>query len=121
MSLPDKIPDRGPRELARMRRRIALIGLAAGLVLGAIGYAGAVAAFPLTCADGWRSESIGEAGACSQHGGIDPTLGVRRLAAGAGLGLVAGLGTWLVLRRRQQKLLAQEAEIAAAMRAQYRS
>jgi hypothetical protein len=57
MSLPERIPERGPRELARMQRRIVYLAVAAGLVAFGLAYAGAVAAFPLTCADGWSSAS----------------------------------------------------------------
>ncbi len=45
---------------------------------------------PSRCADGWRSPSIGETGACSHHGGVvpgrDPTPWWKRvLPIGAGL------------------------------------
>ncbi|PWR23230.1 hypothetical protein [Zavarzinia compransoris] len=52
---------------------------------------------PPDCRDGWNSPSIGAAGACSHHGGVDPTSTILAvlaalIAAGAVLFFAQGRG-----------------------------
>jgi hypothetical protein len=46
---------------------------------------------PITCADGWRSSSIGAQGACSHHGGVDRGRYILINFISIGIAIYAGL------------------------------
>jgi hypothetical protein len=77
---------------------------------------------PTTCRDGWPSQSIGQRGACSHHGGLGTNwsfFGVF-FASGAGAATVARVMVVLARRRRAEYERMHQAKVAAANVQQYK-
>jgi hypothetical protein len=74
-----------------------VVALFAGPLLIYVGVAAYIRLFPPTCADGWRSPSIGHQGACSYHGGVTSPVGPLLLLLGI---LAAGFGVMVLVRNR---------------------
>ena len=63
------------------------------------------------CRDGWASPSIGQAGACSHHGGVDRTVDWRVLPISV-IAILAGAGV-VSLTRQPDRPLAKARPVAA--------